>query len=317
MREFQMRDFYILKFKLILFYGKLTLGLSVFFLVSFGFHPLHAAPLKVVTTNYPLFFFSGEILGDEIEVFNIVPPGAEVHEFIPSPKKLRSILEADLFIYLGFNLEPWADKMRTDLKRKNIRVIKIEDFTLNDQFFKRDIQNPDPHIWLDPLLALKLSQIIYKNLVEIIPNKKDTLQRRFSVLSERLRKTHDRFVEGLTGCRNGTILTTHKAFDFLSKRYQFKDESIYGISTEADPTPKRIIELIKLIKKEKITIVFTEPLINDKYAEILADETGAEMLSLHPLGSLSLEQMTKKQDYFYFMRENLTRLRAALDCDSK
>ena len=222
--------------------------------------------LKIVVSNYPLQFFAEHLGGNQVSVSNIVPFGVDLHEYRPSPREMGSVWKADIFLYHGFGEEPWAERIIDDLHKKGILTLKIEDIFKgllknNRELLKYDkndrIVLNDPHLWLDPLLSME----IVKGLATLL-QKADSSNNNFNInlqkLSNDLAGLHEYYNKGLRSCKSRIIITTHNAFEFLARRYNLKSYSILGISGEDTPSPRKIIRLIKLIKSNKIPIIFYE-----------------------------------------------------------
>lgn len=61
--------------------------------------------LTIVTTFYPMYDFTKEIVGDEGNVKLLIPAGTEPHDFEPSAKERAEISDADVFVYNSSDME--------------------------------------------------------------------------------------------------------------------------------------------------------------------------------------------------------------------
>ena len=80
--------------------------------------------LKVVTSFYPVYEFTKQVVGDEGEVSYLIPAGSEAHDFQPSTKNVADIEKADTFVYLNENMETWVPKVEKSINTKNTKIIK-------------------------------------------------------------------------------------------------------------------------------------------------------------------------------------------------
>jgi zinc transport system substrate-binding protein len=111
------------------------------------------------------------------------------------------------------------------------------------------------------------------------------------------------------------LVTAHEAFGWMANRYDLRQEGVAGVDPEAEPDPERLGDLADLVEQEGVTTIFAEELVSPEVAETLAREAGGlrtEVLS--PLEGLTDEQRARGDDYLSVMRDNLTKLRAALGC---
>lgn len=290
---------------------------------------LSAANLKVVASIYPLAHFAGEVGGSLADITNIMPPGVEPHEFEPTPRDISRIYKADIFLFHGAGLDPWAHRISYDLEKEGVLVREIsrhftllkisreehrdEDHPANDEHVY-EYGNSDPHIWLDPLLALREVEIIRDAFIEVDPNHKEAYTDNCSTYINALIQLDKEYREGLQSCDLREIIVTHDAFHYLAERYHLLVHAIMSISPEEAPSPRKLVELSKLVREKGITHIFSEPLMSPKLAETLAGETGAKMLVLNPLGGLTEEDIRRGGTYISVMKENLRNLRTALKC---
>ncbi len=83
--------------------------------------------LKIVTTLFPQYDFAKQVGGDLVDVTLILPAGVEAHSYEPTPQDIVDIEQADLFIYTGEHMEPWAHKIIEGLDAKNVRVVDVSE----------------------------------------------------------------------------------------------------------------------------------------------------------------------------------------------
>lgn len=109
--------------------------------------------LNVVTTLFPLYDMARSIGAGKAEVSLLMPPGVEPHSFEPKPSDMARINEADIFVYTGRFMEPWAEDIIKSVSNKNLAVV---DAGLGVKLAKGmgrghagSATAPDPHIWLD------------------------------------------------------------------------------------------------------------------------------------------------------------------------
>jgi zinc transport system substrate-binding protein len=110
-------------------------------------------------------------------------------------------------------------------------------------------------------------------------------------------------------------VTAHEAFGYLARQYGLRQEGIAGIAPDEEPNAQRIADLSDLVRKDKITTIFTEELVSPKVADALAREAGGvKTETLNPLESLSDRESARHEDWASVMRTNLVKIRDALGC---
>jgi len=286
--------------------------LTVVALLSFFEANTYASDkLKVAASFYPLAHFAEQVGGDLIEVINIMPPGAEPHEFEPTPRDIHDVYDSDIFIFHGGGLDPWAQKIERELEKEHVVVVEM--FTaLAD--LAPDLVTPDPHTWLDPVLAMKEVEIIRQTLVDADFDNKTIYSKNSDIYIKKLSALQSTFMEGLADCARREVIITHDAFSYLAKRYAVTTYAITGISPEEEPSLRKIAELTKLAISKNIKYIFFEELLSPALARTIAGETGAEMLVLNPLGGLTGKDIQEGRTYISVMEDNLGNLKTAMEC---
>src|SRR5579863_6177402 len=269
---------------------------------------------RVVASFYPLYEFAERVGGSHIDITSLTPPGAEPHDYEPTPGDLAKIYRAQLLIFNGDGVDPWADKIQADLNAHGVEVLKIsDDVHSSGALPAQGMVSHDPHFWLDPIIAEQEVDSIADALIRIDGNQALYARNR-DQFKEQLAKLHQEYQSGLSHCQLREIIVSHNAFGYLAKRYHLTVFYISGLSPDEEPSPRRMAEIVKLAKSKKIEYIFFETLVNPKLAQTLAAEIGAKTLVLNPIEGLTVQEISEHKTYIGIMRENLVNLRAALRC---
>ncbi len=282
--------------------------------------------LTVITTLFPLYDFAKNIGGQYAEVFLLLPPGVESHGFEPTPKDIIRINRANIFIYTGKHMEPWAQKILKGIDNKalvivdsskKVKLIKGADDHSHSHGHKHDhAHEMDPHIWLDFENAQKMVDNILEGFIAADPANEPVYRKNAENYKSILRELDNKFREGLASCKTRYFIHGgHYAFGYMAKRYGLNYISAYhGFSPDAEPTARRLRELIRNMKKHDIRYVFYEDLISPRVANVIAKETGAELLKLHGAHNITKEDWDKGVTFAEIMRQNLVNLKIGLQC---
>jgi zinc transport system substrate-binding protein len=285
----------------------------------------------IVATLFPLYDFARHIAGDRARVVLLLPPGVETHSFEPKPGDMMKVNTANLFIYTGKYMEPWAGDILKSVDNKNLLVIDASmGIALKEGQEDHDHQavagkpeeghkdshgKYDPHIWLDFSNAQKMVDNILEGLVRQDPANKEFYTKNAAEYKTELQKLDGRFKNVLSGCEKNTFIHGgHFAFNYLASRYNLHYISAYEGSPNAEPTLKKIIALKKEIQKRNIRYVYYEELITPRIAEVLALETGARLLKLNGAHNISKDELEQGKTFVQLMEENLINLKVGLQC---
>ena len=269
--------------------------------------------LSVVATFYPLAEFARAVGGDNVTVTSIVPAGAEPHEYEPTPQDILAAYQADVFLLNGAGIDPWAEKIRSDLEANGVTVIMMAEHV--DLLSPAETGNrPDPHFWLDPLLAEREVSAIAEALALRDGAHREVYATHAQMYNKKLATMDSLYRKGLAKCALRTIVTTHAAFAYLAHEYGLTVLPLTGLSPEAEPTARTLTDIAVTIREQNIRYIFFESLVSPKVAEALAREVGAETLVFNPLEGLTTVEQAAGMDYFGVMMNNLDNLKTALLC---
>ncbi|OGS06976.1 MAG: hypothetical protein A2270_00905 [Elusimicrobia bacterium RIFOXYA12_FULL_51_18] len=278
-----------------------------------------ARKLKIVTTLFPLYDMAGAIGAGKAEVSLLLLPGVEPHSYEPKPGDIVRINEADIFIYTGGSMEPWAEDLIKSVSNKGLTVLNAGlGVTLmrGTGTGPAEPENaPDPHIWLDLDNAGVMAGNILAALENKDPSNKDLYQRAAAAYRGRLAALDTAYKTGLSACRTKEIIYGgHYAFGYLARRYGLKYLAAQGLSPDSEPTARDLVALVEQVKKDKIKFVFYEELTSPRIAEAITGETGAKMLLLNAAHNVSRDQMERGVSFFDILQSDLDNLREGLEC---
>ncbi len=300
-------------------------GLAVIALAALGCEQAPAPPAAgarplVVASFFTLWDFTAKVAGERAEVVSLVPPGVEPHDWEPTPQDVIQVRKARLFVYNGAGFEQAADRLLKELAGVGpVPVNTTAGIALlespGDAHGGHDKnQGPDPHVWLDPVLAQAQVDTIAAGLIQVDPEGRAGYAERAAAYKARLAALHADFETGLKECARRDVVTSHAAFGYLTRRYRLNQVPVLGIAPEAEPSPADLARLVRFARKAGVKYVFFETLVSPKLAETLAREVGAKTLVLNPVEGLTKQEATASKDYLALMRENLANLRIALEC---
>ncbi len=271
--------------------------------------------LQISTSFYPLYFFTTQIVGDKGDVKNITPVGGEPHDYEPTPQDIVTIQNGKLLILNGGGLEVWADKIKDQLKDKNVQVLVVGEDLANQQVEEEGKNIQDPHIWLSPPLAKKMAGKIAQAIENVDPANKDYYEQNKNKLESRLDRLDSEYKQGLSNCKNINIITSHAAFGYLASTYGLKQVPISGLSPDAEPSAQQLAEVTKFARENNVKYIFFETLVSPKLAKTIAKEIGAQTLVLNPIEGLTDDEIKAGKSYTTVMEDNLKNLQIALECN--
>lgn len=272
----------------------------------------------IATSTFSLYEVTRHIVGETADTFMILPLGVDAHSYEPSPKQVANIYESDLVIYSGAGLEPWIDGFEFKNKALNISLhVELKELGEEDHDHHHEghgNSKVDPHYWLDLQNMVKATNYIAKELSELFPNKGELYTKNAQSYIEMLNALDSEYKEKLSACQQDTIIVNHNAFSYLADRYGFHVEALSGLSPEAEPSAKSMVNLIEHVKEHNISTVFFESFASDKAMKSIALEAKVSVDTIQPLGNITADEARKNLGYEDIMRSNLEKISKALQC---
>ncbi|MBE4907576.1 zinc ABC transporter substrate-binding protein [Bacillus luteolus] len=171
----------------------------------------------------------------------------------------------------------------------------------------------DPHVWLDPMYAIKMAENIKNALVELKPEAKDEFEQNFLTVKAELEKLDTEFSSVINEAAHKKILVAHAAYGYWEARYGIEQIAVTGLSPTQEPSQKQLTKIIETAKANNLTYIIFEQNVTSKISDVVKNEIGADVLYLNNLESISEDDVKNNEDYFSLMRKNIETLRTALN----
>ncbi|MBN6187616.1 zinc ABC transporter substrate-binding protein [Aneurinibacillus sp. BA2021] len=285
--------------------------------------------LQIYTTLFPLYDFTRTIGGEHVNVNSLLPAGAEAHDYEPSAKDIGKVNEAKLLIYNGAGYETWINNMVKNLDpqktkpvdaSKGLPLVDIqghEDHEHEGEAAKGESSHEhgtyDPHVWLNPELAKQQAGNIKAALAEVDPAHAADYEANYNKLAQQLDGLDQEYKAAVAKAKKKEFMVSHQAFTYLAERYGLEQIPVSGLSPSQEPTQQQMQQLIETAKEHNITYVAFEGLVENKVAQTVQRETGAQAVTLYTLENLTKEQFNAGKTYVDMMQENLTTLKKVLE----
>ena len=250
--------------------------------------PAIAAPLQVATMHPVLTDVAQEVGGNFVKVTPLVPAGADVHRFSPTPADVKKLAGTRIILVAGKRLETYLDKLSSNLTagQKIVEVgktIPSEKIEPGDETFMCCPDHAagaiDPHWWNSVENMQRAGRIIADAYSEMDPANKDAYRANAAVWSAKLdtlKKWAKKEISAIPTA-DRKLATAHLSLRYFAKDFGFRILPVQGLNHNTIPTPDELAKAIKTVRDNKITAVFPEQGVNAKYLQQLAAETGVKI----------------------------------------
>ena len=253
--------------------------------------PAQAADkFKVATTFTVIADMTRNVAGDAAEVVSITKPGAEIHNYQPTPLDIIRTSGADLVLWNGLNLELWFEKFFDRLSDTPQAVLTdgIEPVSIGDGPYSG---KPNPHAWMSFSDAEIYVENIRKALSEHDPDNAETYAANAAAYIEEIRALKAPIVEALSAIpeERRWLVSSEGAFSYLARDLGLKELYLWPINADSQGTPQQVRKVIDTVRANDIPTVFSESTISDKPARQVTRETGAKYGGVLYVDSLSAD----------------------------
>ena len=271
--------------------------------------------IKIVTTAFPIYDFAKNICGDNAEVSMLVPPGSDSHSFEPTPNDIITLIDSDLFIYIGGENEAWVSDILDSAGLDSDKTLSFENMIETDEEEHEDVHEHDEHIWTSVKNASEICNAITQKISSIDSVNAAQYNNNFSEYNKKLIELDEKFTEIVENALRKTVVFGDRfPFLYFVKDYDLEYFSAFpGCAAETEPSAATVAELTDKIKSENIPVVFHIEFSNENVADILCEATGAEKMLFHSCHNVTQQQITAGIGYIELMTKNAENLKEALN----
>jgi zinc transport system substrate-binding protein len=280
--------------------------------------------INVTTTNFPPYDFVRQIAGTRVNLTMLLPPGSESHSFEPSPRDIITIQNSDIFIYAGGESDDWIDRILESMNTDNMKVLAMIDTVeaveeeivegMEEDDDEGEEAAYDEHVWTSPQNVILIVQAITALLCEADPANAGFYQQNAAAYAKELELLDAAFDEVVSGAKRNTFVFADRfPFRYFADAYGLTYFAAFpGCSTETEPSAATVAFLIDKVRAEQIPVVFHIELSNERMANTISGETGAQKLLLHSCHNVTKRDFDSGLSYLDIMKGNIKNLREAL-----
>lgn len=250
-----------------------------------------AEKFKIVTTFTVIADMAENVAGDAAEVTSITKPGAEIHEYQPTPGDIRQAQGAQLIMANGLNLERWFQRFYQHLDGVPEVVVSagVTPMGIGEGPYNG---KPNPHAWMSPDNALIYVDNIRDALVKYDPVNAETYRQNAAAYKQKITAALDPLRQQIAAIpeQKRWMVTSEGAFSYLARDLGMKELYLWPINADQQGTPQQVRRVIDQVKKNAIPAVFSESTVSDKPARQVARETGSHYGGVLYVDSLSNAQ---------------------------
>ncbi len=231
---------------------------------------------RIVTTFTIIQDIAQNVAGDAAIVESITKPGAEIHEYEPTPLDIVKAQSADLVLWNGMGLERWFEKFFGNVKNVPSVVLSegVEPMSISEGPYNG---KPNPHSWMSPANAILYVENIRKALIKLDPANAKIYDANAAAYAAKLQAIDEPIRAKLAEIPESQrwLVSSEGAFSYLIRNYGMRELYLWPVNADSEGTPQQVRKVINLVRSNQIPVVFSESTISAKPIQQVAQETGA------------------------------------------
>lgn len=286
---------------------------------------VHAAAeggLHIVATDFPCYDFARQVAGDGAQVTMLLKPGTEAHSYDPTPADILAIGEADLFVYIGGESDAWADSILSGLGGECPRTLRMMDCVADlveeddGESHHHDDGGPeyDEHIWTSPVNAAAMVKAMSDALAQIDPGNAGAYAASADAYTGQIMAIDGEIRGIVDGASRKTLVFADRfPFIYFTREYGLDHMAAFNSCTaDTEPSAQIVMSLIDKVASEQIPVVYTIEMSTQAVARTISEETGAKILTLHSMQTVTQDEFDAGENWVSLMEKNAQALREGL-----
>lgn len=271
---------------------------------------------RVVATIFPQYDFVRAVAGDRVSLEMLISPGSESHTYEPSVSDIAMVADADLFIYTGGDIDPWAEALADTVAESRVTSVSVMDAFADSAHDGDDIhdEHDEEHVWTSPKNAVLILDYICDALISIDPDGEDIYRKNAEAYGTRIAAIGDGISEISARAAGKTVVVADRfPFDSLFSDYGIEHaEALGGCAVGEEPSAAVVGELIGLVNEQDIKYVFYIEFSDRKIAHLISGATGCGELLLHSCHNVDRDDFLAGVTFCDLMEENVRNLSEGL-----
>ena len=277
--------------------------------------------LSVVCTNFPCYDFARQVAGDAANVALMIHPGVEVHSYEPSPSDILMIGDADLFVYIGGEGDAWVDNIMTSFDPgdapESLRMMDCAALLEEEEGEDHAHSMPeyDEHIWTSPVNAMAMVNAVADALSQVDPDNAEKYRTNAEIYCREIGDIDLEIREIVQNSpRRELIFADRFPFLYFVREYGLDYVAAFPSCTaDTEASPSTLMALIQRVIEDQVPAIYTIEMSTQAVAKTIAEETGAEILTMHSLQTVTQSEFEAGESYVSIMRKNADALARGLE----
>lgn len=242
----------------------------------------------VLSSIKPLTLIAQELVGKNADVDTLLPATASPHNYPLKMSDYSRLQKADIFLWVGPELEGFLQKSIRNLPRDRI----ITAYNLPAMNWPEDAHDSagehhherDPHLWLDPRNAVVVARALSAQLIRRDPTNTALYDKNMQIFALKMAELDRILTSKLAPFAGLGFAVYHEGYQHFVSRYGLHQLNYVTFTPEQRPGAKHLQQLRNALTKEGHCL-FLEPYNEQQSMRDLAQELKLKTGILDALGS--------------------------------
>lgn len=276
---------------------------------------------RVAVSIFPLWDIVRRVAGDRVDVILVLPPGRSEHSYDPTPKEMAQVAKAKLGLSVGLGMDGWLEKIVRGAAGNDVPIVQlgpnanprkmtaeeVGEEAVEEATEKKDKPDEhhdhhdhdekghddhehhhhgaeDPHFWLDPQRMKMVVPTIVSALEKLDAGGAEGYKSRGKAVEADLDKLHAAIEAKSKAWTKKTIVTFHGSMGYYAERYGLRIAAVIEPFPGKEPTARYVNDVLGAITKSQAAALFSEPQLDRKPAQVIADQAKLPLFELDPIG---------------------------------
>lgn len=241
--------------------------------------------LKIGVTLHPYYSWTKNVVGSlpGYEVRSILPGEIDAGDYQPRPDDIKKLVDLDAIVLNGIGHDDFIVPMIKSSGNKKLVIIRVNETT--PQIHSAHGSSVNSHTFISFTNAIQQTYAIQKALTALRPADAAALQRNASDYARRLRLIKSKASQQLAEAKITRVVTVHDGYGYLLQEFGLEVAGVVQPAHGLTPSAGELRDMVKLLQREKIRVVFTEETFPDAMLKVLRDEAGVKVYTITHIAS--------------------------------
>lgn len=244
-----------------------------------------APTLKIGVTLHPYYSWTKNVVGSlpGYEVRSILPGEIDAGDYQPRPEDIKKLVDLDAIVVNGLGHDDFIMPMIKASANKKLLIIRVNEAT--PQIHAANGKGVNSHTFISFTNAIQQTYAIQKALAGLRPQDAAALQRNASDYARRLRLIKARAAQQLAEAKITRVVTVHDGYGYLLQEFGLEVAGVVQPAHGLTPSATELRDMVKLLQREQIRVVFSEETFPAPLLKVLQDEAHVKVYTITHIAS--------------------------------